>query len=255
MAPDTLLEIRGLNVWYGSSHILQGVDLDVGREPLSLVGRNGMGKTTLCMALMGLIPGAGGTVRGTMRFDDVDVVGRPPYRIAELGLGYAPQGRRIFPSLTVHEHLRLVARRDGGWWTIDRVYELFPALAARRGSGGAQLSGGEQQMLAIARALLLNPRLLIMDEPSEGLAPVVIEHLVKVLGNLSGEGIGLLLVEQNLGVATTVSDRLAVMVTGRIALQTTAAALLADEAAQRRYLGVGVQPGPTAATAPGSAPG
>jgi branched-chain amino acid transport system ATP-binding protein len=237
MLPDRLLQVRGLSVFYGQSHILQGVDLDVGARPVSLIGRNGMGKTTLCLAIMGLIPVAAGTIE----FEGLDLVGRKPHQIAAAGIGYVPQGRRIFGSLSVHEHLRLVERRNGARWTTKRIYELFPALAARRSSGGTQLSGGEQQMLAIARALLTNPRLLLMDEPSEGLAPVVVEDLVEVLRGLAGEGIGLLLVEQNLGVATSVSEELAVMVTGRVALRTGSDALLADEAAQRRYLGVSVQ--------------
>jgi branched-chain amino acid transport system ATP-binding protein len=233
---DQLLEIRDLNVHYGSAHVLQGVDLTVGSTPLSLVGRNGMGKSTLCNALLGLVP-----AEGSINFGGIELVGRQPHEIARAGIGYVPQGRRVFPSLSVDEHLRLVARRNGAAWTIARIWDLFPPLAARRGSGAAQLSGGEQQMLAIARALLLNPRLLVMDEPSEGLAPIVVEQLIGVLRQLTSEGIGLLLVEQNLGVATAVSDRVAVMVTGRIALETTAASLRADEAAQRRYLGVSVQ--------------
>ena len=236
MTPEALLEIRGLNVRYGQSHILQGVDLVVGAEPLALIGRNGMGKSTLCNAIVGLVPAT-----GTVRLGGRDLTGRRPHDIARAGIGYVPQGRRIFPSLSVDEHLRLVARRNEHGWTIRRVYELFPPLAARRRNGGAQLSGGEQQMLAIARALLLNPRLLVMDEPSEGLAPVVVEHLATVLRELTREGVGLLLVEQNLGVATAVADRIAIMVTGRIALETTSEALLADKAAQRRYLGVGTQ--------------
>jgi branched-chain amino acid transport system ATP-binding protein len=196
-----------------------------------------MGKTTLCLAIMGLVPVAAGSIE----FEGVDLVGRKPHQIAAAGIGYVPQGRRIFGSLSVHEHLRLVERGNGARWTAKRIYELFPALAARRKSGGTQLSGGEQQMLAIARALLTNPRLLLMDEPSEGLAPVVVQDLVKVLRGLAEEGIGVLLVEQNLGVATSVSDELAVMLTGRIALRTSSAALLADDAAQRRYLGVSAQ--------------
>jgi branched-chain amino acid transport system ATP-binding protein len=144
----------------------------------------------------------------------------------------------VFASLSVEEHLRMVARRGSDGWTIKKIYELFPSLQARRRNGGTQLSGGEQQMLAIARALLLNPRLLIMDEPSEGLAPIVVEHLVETLHDLASEGVALLLVEQNLGVATAVSERIAIMVTGRIALETTSAELVDDEAAQRRYLGV-----------------
>ena len=234
---DPILEIHGLDVRYGQSHILQGVDLVVGTEPLSLIGRNGMGKTTLCNAITGLVPSSGGTIR----LAGEELVGRRPHQIARAGIGYVPQGRRVFASLSAEEHLKMVARRNGSGWTIARIYELFPPLAARRKNGAAQLSGGEQQMLAIARALLLNPRLLIMDEPSEGLAPIVVEHLVEVLRNVTTEGVGLLLVEQNLGVATSVTERIAIMVTGRIALETTSTALLADEAAQRRYLGVSAQ--------------
>jgi branched-chain amino acid transport system ATP-binding protein len=233
-----LLEIHDLNVFYGLAHALQDVNLELDGNSLSLIGRNGMGKTTLCNALLGLIPSS-----GTIRLDGEDLQGRAPHQIARAGIGYVPQGRRVFPSLSVEEHLRLVARSNGVTWTIARVWELFPPLAQRRRHGAAELSGGEQQMLAIARALLLNPRLLVMDEPSEGLAPIVIEHLVSVLRDVTRERVGLLMVEQNLGVATSVSERIAIMVTGRIALQTTSEALLADEPAQRRYLGVSVQAG------------
>ncbi|MFN6978454.1 MAG: ABC transporter ATP-binding protein, partial [Gemmobacter sp.] len=162
------LEIRGLNVFYGASHALQGVDLRLGRGVLSVVGRNGMGKTTLCKAIMGLVPVASGSIR----FGGVELAGRSPADIARLGIGYVPQGRRLWRSLTVDEHLRMVAQA-GGAWTVQRIYATFPRLAERRGNGGAQLSGGEQQMLAISRALLQNPRLLVMDEPTEGLAPVI----------------------------------------------------------------------------------
>ncbi len=231
---DPVLEISGLNVRYGRSHILQGVDLVVGAEPLSLIGRNGMGKTTLCNAIVGLVP----SFSGSVRLAGKELTGLKPHEIARAGIGYVPQGRRVFPSLSVAEHLKMVAPRNGNGWTIKRIYELFPPLATRKGHGAMQLSGGEQQMLAIARALLLNPHLLIMDEPSEGLAPIVVEHLVGVLRDVAKEGVGLLLVEQNLGVATSVADHLAIMVTGRIALETTSTELVGDEAAQRRYLGV-----------------
>ena len=231
---DPILVISGLDVRYGRSHVLQGVDLVVGREPLSLIGRNGMGKSTLCNAITGLVPAFGGSIKIAGK----ELVGLKPHEIARTGIGYVPQGRRVFASLSVEEHLRMVAGRGSDGWTIRKVYELFPSLQARRRNGGTQLSGGEQQMLAIARALLLNPRLLIMDEPSEGLAPIVVEHLVETLHNLSREGMGLLLVEQNLGVATSVSERLAIMVTGRIAVETTSASLVADDASQKRYLGV-----------------
>lgn len=236
---DPVLEISGLNVRYGQSHILQGVDLEVGAEPLSLIGRNGMGKSTLCNAITGLVPAFGGSIR----LHGTELVGREPHQIARAGIGYVPQGRRVFPSLSVEEHLRMVAPRNGHGWTMKKIFELFPPLATRRRNGAMQLSGGEQQMLAIARALLLNPKLLIMDEPSEGLAPIVVEQLVGVLRDVARGGVGLLLVEQNLGVATSVADRIAIMVTGRIALETTSSEILADETAQRRYLGVSAQVG------------
>jgi branched-chain amino acid transport system ATP-binding protein len=234
---EPILEIAGLNVRYGQSHILQGVDLTVGAEPLSLIGRNGMGKTTLCNAIVGLVP----AFAGSIRLRGVELTVKRPHDIARAGIGYVPQGRRVFPSLTVDEHLRMVAGHNGAGWTVKRIYELFPPLATRRKNGATQLSGGEQQMLAIARALLLNPQLLIMDEPSEGLAPIVVEQVVGVLRDVATQGVGLLLVEQNLGVATSVADRIAIMVTGRIAVETTSAQILADEAAQRRYLGVSAQ--------------
>jgi branched-chain amino acid transport system ATP-binding protein len=233
--PDSLLEVRGLNGYYGNAHVLQDVSLDVGAEPVAVIGRNGMGKSTLCLALMGLLPSADGSIR----FDGAELVGLPPYKVAGLGIGYVPQGRRLFPSLTVEEHLRLVGgRSNGSGWNPDRIYELFPRLAERRGISAMQLSGGEQQMLAIARALLLDPKLLIMDEPSEGLAPTVVEDLVAAIRSLSQAGTGLLLVEQNLGVAIALAERQLVMIAGRIAAETTAAELEGNADAQRRYLGV-----------------
>ena len=230
---EPLLQIAELNVHYGRSHVLQGVNLEVGGEPLSLIGRNGMGKSTLCNAITGLVHAT-----GSVKLGGVELVGRKPHEIARAGVGYVPQGRRVFASLSVEEHLRMVAKRGSDGWTIKKVYELFPSLAARKRNGATQLSGGEQQMLAIARALLLRPHLLVMDEPSEGLAPIVVENLIETLRNVAGEGVGLLLVEQNLGVATSVSDRLAIMVTGIIAVEMTSAELLADDASQRRFLGV-----------------
>ena len=228
------LEIRDLHVHYGAAHILEGVSLDVGKEPLALVGRNGMGKTTLCHAVMGMTR----VTSGSIRHDGRDMVGLSPNRIARSGIALVPQGRRCFPSLTVHEHLRLVERSRSAAWTIERVYETFPRLAERRRNGGTQLSGGEQQMLAIGRALLTNPRLVIMDEPSEGLAPVIVDHLCAVLRGLASEGMGLLLVEQKIAVAAAVCDRVAIMVNGRIATTMGSQDLVNDEAAQRRYLGV-----------------
>ena len=230
----TMLELRDIDVHYGQAHILQGVSLDVGRAPLAIVGRNGMGKTTLCGSVMGLVK----TSRGSVKLDGEELAGQAANRIARRGIAIVPQGRRCFPSLTVHEHLRLVSQGPRANWNIERVYATFPRLAERKGNGGTQLSGGEQQMLAIARALLMNPRLVIMDEPSEGLAPVIVEQLVQVLRSLPEEGMALLLVEQQLALATAVCDRVAVMVNGRIATTLPAAELMHDAAAQQRWLGV-----------------
>jgi len=232
-----LLEVKNLNVYYGQAHILQGVNLAVGDQPIALIGRNGMGKTTLCQALMGLTPIA----QGEVLFEGYKLNGKKPYHIASRGIGYVPQGRRIFPSLSVHEHMQLVGARHNTTtrrWTIEGMYELFPRLAERRKIGAGALSGGEQQMLAIARALLTNARLLIMDEPSEGLAPSIVDHLLETLKKLSSEGIGLFIVEQKLSVAASLADHMLIMVAGRIALETSSAALLADEEAKHRYLGV-----------------
>ena len=230
---EPLLAVSGLNAFYGRGQILHDVSFELGAEPVAVIGRNGMGKTTLCLSIMGLLDHTSGSVR----FAGEELVGRPPYRIAGAGIGYVPQGRRLFPSLSVEEHLDMLGRREGRW-TKDAIWELFPRLARRKRVGGALLSGGEQQMLAISRALLGSPKLLIMDEPSEGLAPTVVEGLVETCGTLVQEGIGLLLIEQNLGVATSLAERLLVMVAGDIAIDTTAAALTADPAAQQRYLGV-----------------
>ncbi|HML08015.1 MAG TPA: Tm-1-like ATP-binding domain-containing protein [Xanthobacteraceae bacterium] len=231
-----LLDIRGLNVFYGRSHALQGVDLKLEHGVLSLVGRNGMGKTTLCKAIVGLTPVASGSIR----FMGEELVGRTPAEIARLGLGYVPQGRRLWPTVTVEEHLRLAAGNGRSQWTIQRIYETFPRLAERRTNRGNQLSGGEQQMLAISRALLLNPHLLIMDEPTEGLAPVIVEQVEEILLRLGEQSdIGVLVIEQNIGVATAVAEKLAIMINGRINRIMEAARLAADRDLQQRLLGVG----------------
>jgi branched-chain amino acid transport system ATP-binding protein len=231
---DALLEVEGLNGYYGSAHVLQGVAFSMGAEPVALIGRNGMGKSTMCAAIVGLLERKDGSVR----LDGVELMGKPAYRIAKAGVGFVPQGRRLFTSLTVDEHLEIVGASKNAAWTPDRVYELFPRLAERKNVSGTSLSGGEQQMLAIGRALLTNPRLLIMDEPSEGLAPTIVEGLIQTIKDLAAAGMGLLVVEQNLGVATSLADRQLVMVAGSIATETTAEALLGDPAAQRRFLGV-----------------
>jgi uncharacterized protein (UPF0261 family)/ABC-type branched-subunit amino acid transport system ATPase component len=231
-----VLEIRGLNVFYGSSHALQGVDLVLRSGVLSVVGRNGMGKTTMCKAIMGLVPIASGSIR----FLGEEIAGRRPAEIARAGIGYVPQGRRLWRSLTVDEHLRMMQAGKGGAWTRERIYEVFPRLAERRGNGGGQLSGGEQQMLAISRALLQNPRLLVMDEPTEGLAPVIVAHVEETLTRLAEEGdVAILVIEQNIGVATQMSDPVAIMVNGRINRVIGSAVLAADRDLQQRLLGVG----------------
>ena len=207
------LQVRGLNLYYGRSHALQGVDLTLQEGVLSLVGRNGMGKTSLCKAIMGLVPVSSGSISA---FGE-ELVGRSTTDIARLGIGYVPQGRRLWRSLSVDEHLRLAQRGPRGSWTAERIYDTFPRLAERKNNAGSQLSGGEQQMLAISRALLLNPRLLIMDEPTEGLAPVIVAQVEDMLVRLSEEGeVAILVIEQNIGVATEISDTVAIMVNGRV---------------------------------------
>jgi branched-chain amino acid transport system ATP-binding protein len=235
---EPILAVKGLDAYYGSAHILQDVTFEMGGESVAVVGRNGMGKTTLCASIMGLMPSLKGSTRGSITFLGQEIVGRPSYKIAGLGIGYVPQGRRLFPSLSVDEHLRMISGRSGHDWTPERVYELFPRLAERKRNGGAQLSGGEQQMLAIGRALLTNPKLLIMDEPSEGLAPAIIENLIGVFRQLEQQGLRILLIEQNLGVATSLAKRQLIMVGGEIATETTADTLSGDPDLQRRYLGV-----------------
>jgi branched-chain amino acid transport system ATP-binding protein len=235
-----LFAVSGLNAHYGRARALEDVSFEMGQESIAIIGRNGMGKTTLCNAIMSITPPS---VTGSVRFQGQELIGKSSHVVASRGIGYVPQGRRLFPSLTVDEHLRMIrpARAvagDGRNWTSDAVYELFPRLAERKKNGGAQLSGGEQQMLAIGRALLTNPLLLIMDEPSEGLAPAIVENLIGVFGSLEQAGLAIILIEQNLSVATAVARRQLVMVAGRIFTETTAEALANDPDAQRRFLGV-----------------
>jgi uncharacterized protein (UPF0261 family)/ABC-type branched-subunit amino acid transport system ATPase component len=232
-----ILRIEDLQVFYGESHALQGVSLTLESGVLSVVGRNGMGKSTLCNTIVGLKRARSGSIR----VDGREISSLEPHEIHRLGVGYVPQGRRVWPSLTVDEHLLLAAgsRRDASW-TVERVYQTFPRLAERRGNGGSQLSGGEQQMLAISRALLSDPKLLVMDEPTEGLAPVIVEQVGQMLVNLAAEGeMAVLVIEQNIGVATAVSDQVAIMVNGRINRLMDAKALAGDRELQQRLLGVG----------------
>ncbi|MEY2954192.1 MAG: hypothetical protein RLZZ401_2279 [Pseudomonadota bacterium] len=229
------LQVAGLNVHYGQAHALQDVSFALDDGVLAVVGRNGMGKSTLCKAITGMVDAS-----GSARFDGHELIGLSPHQITRLGVAYVPQGRRVWRSLTVDETLRLAAStaRQGAW-TLERVYRVFPRLAERRGNGGGQLSGGEQQMLAIGRALLFNPSLLVMDEPTEGLAPVIVEQVATLLKSLADErSMSVLLIEQNLGVALEVADRVAVMVNGRFSTTLPASELAADRALQQRLLGV-----------------
>jgi branched-chain amino acid transport system ATP-binding protein len=233
---EPLLAIDGVHAYYGRAQALEDISFEIADGATSIIGRNGMGKTTLCNAIVGVPPAR---VTGSIRFQGKELVGLPSYKIAQLGIGYVPQGRRLFPSLSVDEHLRMIRSHGGSKrWTVERAYELFPRLRERRRNGGGQLSGGEQQMLAIARALLTNPTLLIMDEPSEGLAPAIIEHLIETFRKLEQEGLAILLIEQNLGVATAIAERQLVMVAGSIYAETTATALTDDAELQHRFLGV-----------------
>jgi uncharacterized protein (UPF0261 family)/ABC-type branched-subunit amino acid transport system ATPase component len=232
-----ILKIEELQVFYGESHALQGVSLTLECGVLSVVGRNGMGKSTLCNTIVGLKRARSGSIR----VEGCEITALEPHEIHRLGVGYVPQGRRVWPSLTVDEHLRLAAgnRRDANW-TVERIYQTFPRLAERRTNGGSQLSGGEQQMLAISRALLSDPKLLVMDEPTEGLAPIIVDQVERMLVTLAQEGeMAILVIEQNIGVATAVSDQVAIMVNGRIDRLMDAAALAADRELQQRLLGVG----------------
>jgi branched-chain amino acid transport system ATP-binding protein len=244
-----LLEVRGLSSGYGESRVLDDITFSMGVEAVGIIGRNGMGKTTLCDTIMGLVRATSGEVL----LNGQRIEGRTPERVARSGISYVPQGRRLFASLSVDEHLRMLAKGTRGKrWTPDAVYELFPRLAQRRSSGGADLSGGEQQMLAVGRALLLNGSLVLMDEPSEGLAPTIVDVLVEAVHRLVAEGTAVLVVEQKLLAATAMAERQLVMVSGRIQAETTATQLRADPELQRRYLGVGsaVEAGEQSTAAP-----
>ena len=212
-AMDDLVTISGLHAGYGNAQVLFGVDLTLPRGKVStLMGRNGMGKTTTIRCLMGLLP----TTAGTIGIGGIDMTGAPPYAIAQAGLGLVPEGRHVFPSLSVSENLRATARGVAGGWTEARVYEMFPRLAQRRRNLGFQLSGGEQQMLAIARALMTNPDLLILDEATEGLAPMLREEIWTMLAHLKREGLSILLVDKNLQELSRISDRYIVIEKGEI---------------------------------------
>lgn len=232
-----MLELHDIHTYYGDSYILQGISLRVEKgQVVSLLGRNGAGKTTTINTIVGFVPPR----RGQVLFKGQDITHRPAYAIAAMGMGLVPQGRRLFPDLTVRENITLAARTSNGQpqWTLERVYELFPALKARERHRAGQLSGGEQQMVAIARALMTNPDLLLMDEPSEGLAPLLVREIGRVLLELKAQGLSILLVEQNLPLATRVADWVYVMNKGQIVFEGPPAALLANEEVKTQYLGV-----------------
>lgn len=235
--PEPLLSVEDLHAYYGTSPVLQGVSLRVDHECVAVVGRNGMGKTTLLRAILRITPP---NCRGLVRFRGRDVTGLRSYEIATLGIGYVPQGRRLFPSLSVDEHLRLTFRRGayGTTWTPAAVYELFPKLASRRSVSGTRLSGGEQQMLAIGRALVTNPVLLVMDEPSEGLAPLVVQQLIATCRRLLEMGTALLLVEQQQRIADALADRVYVLTAGRIAHEAPGREFAVDREARQQHLGI-----------------
>src|SRR5271156_1617033 len=230
---EIVLQAEGLNTYYGKSHILHGVSLEVHEgELVTLLGRNGAGKSTTLRSIMGLTPARDGAVRifGQATTD------WPPYRIAALGVGYVPEGRRIFPNLTVEENLKVPLERPGPW-SIPRIYELFPRLAERRNNRGRQLSGGEQEMLSISRALLLNPKLLLLDEPSQGLAPLLVKEVFQIIQNMRKEGIAVLLVEQNVRVSLEIADRAYVLDDGEVIYNGSAADLAKDEERVRAMAG------------------
>ena len=235
----TLLQLEAVHASYGDGDVLQGVSLtaSAGRV-LSLLGRNGAGKTTVLKTIMGILPPRAGSIR----FAGGDIAGAAPHRIARAGLGYVPETRGIFPSLSVLENLTVAARAgargNGVPWTLERVFELFPRLHERRHGGGARLSGGEQQMLAIARALLTNPRLLLLDEPTEGLAPVVVDGIEQVLRQLKATGLAILLVEQNLPFALAFADEVAVLGKGQVRWSGTPADFAGADAVKQRWLGL-----------------
>ncbi|MGL5139748.1 MAG: ABC transporter ATP-binding protein [Beijerinckiaceae bacterium] len=232
-----MLSVKGLEAGYGGSQVLFGVALEIrAGEVATLLGRNGMGKTTTVKAIMGLVKPRAGEVR----IDGRNMAGQPPYRIAQRGIGLVPEGRQVFPTLSVQENLiATAASRDGPpRWTLARVYGLFPRLAERRGNLGTQLSGGEQQMLAIGRALMTNPRLLILDEATEGLAPLVREEIWSCLRTLKGEGEAILVIDKNVDALARLADHHAILEKGRVAWTGTSAELLADPVLKDRYLQV-----------------
>lgn len=232
-----MLELKDIHTYYGVSYILQGLSLEVpDGSVVALLGRNGMGKTTTIRTIIGFNPPR----MGTIQFRGVSINGLPPYKIAQMGIGLVPQGRRVFPSLSVTENLTMAARANGKEdpWTLDRVYSFFPKLKERSRNRGNLLSGGEQQMLTIGRALMTNPDLLLLDEPSEGLAPIIVQEVSKIIGQLKQSGFSILLVEQNLSMTLGVADYIYIISKGRIVYESTPDKLKDNEEIKSKYLGV-----------------
>jgi branched-chain amino acid transport system ATP-binding protein len=231
-----MLRVSNINAFYGLSHILHGVSLEVGEgEAVSLLGRNGAGKTTTLLTIMGYLK----PQPGTIEYRNQSIASLPPYKVSHLGLGFVPQERGVFPSLTVLENLTVAARAGKAKrWTLADIYQIFPVLEERSRNRGFQLSGGEQQMLAIARALLLNPTLLLLDEPSEGLAPIIVSSIFQTLKKLKKEGLSMLLVEQNMRAAFALADRHYVLSKGQVCFSGTTAQIDGNDAVKHEYLGV-----------------
>jgi len=232
-----ILEVHDVHAFYGKSHILHGVSLDMNEgELVTLLGRNGAGKSTTIRSLMGLMK----QMKGSVKMFGHEVAGWTPFRIAASGVGYVPEGRRVFPNLTVDENLKVPVERKGPW-TPKKVYELFPRLAERKGNKGRQLSGGEQEMLSIGRALVLNPRLLFLDEPSQGLAPLIVRDVFDIVVKMKNEGMSVLLVEQNVRAAVEIADRAFVLDNGRIVYEGPAAEFAKDEERVRALAGASAE--------------
>lgn len=233
-----LLRVRGLNAFYGRAHILFDVDLDVGvGEVVALMGRNGAGKSTTMKAIMGLLPGT----RGVVEFAGASIAGMDPHEVARVGLGWVPEDRRVFTDLTVMENLevgRRPARADAPRWTVERLFDLFPNLREMPDRPGGSMSGGEQQMLTVARTLMGNPRLVLLDEPSEGVAPVIVEQMAHMIEELKKQGLSVLLSEQNLPFASAVSDRVYVLEKGQVRFSGGMDELAANQTIRRQYLAV-----------------
>jgi branched-chain amino acid transport system ATP-binding protein len=236
-----MLAVRDIHTFYGKSHILHGVSLELREgELVCLLGRNGVGKSTTMKSIMGLLHPA----RGSIRFGEREILGKPPYEIARMGIGYVPEDRRIFKSLTVHENLLMGLKTGspntlgGKSWTIERVYDIFPRLGERRNNKGGHLSGGEQQMLTVARTLMGNPKLVLVDEPTEGLAPLIVKEVLEMLSTVRKSGVTILMVEQNFKAAIKVADRFYIMSKGQMVFQGNVEALMAAEDVRKNYLEV-----------------